>query len=196
VALSVLSLLAERPMHPYEMKILMRERGHDRHVRLKGGSLYDTVERLQRLGFIEAGETNREGRRPERTVYSLTEAGRDELKTWLREMLSQPVADYPQFGAALAFISALEPEEWIPLLTRRAVALEADIAATEVLLGAVTHVPRIFLIEEEYGIAMRAAELEWVRDTIAEMKSGKLSWPSAEVLQALSQKSAGGMRME
>src|SRR5919108_1868809 len=100
LALAVMNLLMEHPMHPYEMKSKMKERGHDQVIRLKGGSIYDTVERLEQGGFIEAQETSREGRRPERTVYAITEAGVDELRAWMREMVGRPVWDYPQFGAA------------------------------------------------------------------------------------------------
>src|SRR5712692_11539667 len=84
LALAVLTLLNERPMFPYEMKLLMEERGHEQVIKLKGGSLYDTVDRLQKLGFIKSQETSREGRRPERTVYALTDAGRHEVQTWMR----------------------------------------------------------------------------------------------------------------
>src|SRR5438876_9967919 len=83
LALAVMNLLMERPMHPYEMKSTMKERGHDQVIRLKGGSIYDTVERLEAGGFIKSQETSREGRRPERTVYSITEAGREEFTGWL-----------------------------------------------------------------------------------------------------------------
>src|SRR5713226_3053419 len=101
LALTVLNLLDERSMHPYEMQQLIRERGLDQSVKLKGGSIYDTMERLVAAGLVEALETSREGRRPERTVYAITDAGRDEFRAWLQEMLSRPAQEYPQLGAAL-----------------------------------------------------------------------------------------------
>src|SRR5438105_6629525 len=107
LALAVMNLLMERPMHPYEMKLKMKERGHDQVIRLKGGSIYDTVERLEAGGFIKSQETSREGRRPERTVYAITQAGRDEITGWLAVLLTQPLSGYPQFPAALAFMAAL-----------------------------------------------------------------------------------------
>src|SRR6202171_6861499 len=108
LALAVMNLLLERPMHPYEMKLKMKERGHDQVIRLKGGSIYATVERLEEGGFITSQAPSREGRRPERTVYSITDAGRDEITAWLRELLAQPMNDYPQFAAALGFFAALD----------------------------------------------------------------------------------------
>ena len=183
----MLNLLSERAMHPYEMKTLMRERGHDAVIKLKGGSVYDTVERLQRLGFIDTVETSREGRRPERTVYSINEAGRDELKTWLRDMIARPVNDYPQFAAALAFVVGLQDrEEVISELSRRAIAVEAQIAAGDTMLRSMAQdaIPRIFGIELEYAQAMRRAEVDWVRWLIQELKDGDL-WPDVEALKAL-----------
>jgi DNA-binding PadR family transcriptional regulator len=196
LALAVLSLLLERPMHPYEMKVLMQERGHDRVIKIKGASVYDAVERLNRLGFIQPLETSREGRRPERTVYSLTEAGREELLEWLRELISRPVAEYPQFGAALAFMAGVGNEkEVVALLNWRAVALQAEIAAAETVIeGTLDHgVPRMFIIEEEYAQAIRRAELDFIRQLVADLESGEL-WPDAATLEALAaqQRERGG----
>lgn len=192
LTLAVLNLLSERSMHPYEMKTLMRERGHDAVIKLKGGSVYDTVERLQRLGFIDSVETSREGRRPERTVYAINQAGRDELKAWLRDMVARPVNDYPQFAAALAFVVGLEDrQEVLSELTRRAIALEAQIAADDTMLRSMaeTGIPRIFGIELEYAQAMRRAEMEWVRRFIQELKDGDL-WPDMDALRALAEAEA------
>src|SRR5437016_12067080 len=107
LALSVLSLLIESPMHPYEMKMRIKERGHAQVIQVKGGSLYDTVERLQRQGLIQPKETEREGRRPARTVCTITDAGRDELRTWRRQLLSEPAHEYPKLATSLAFMLAL-----------------------------------------------------------------------------------------
>src|SRR5207245_11171737 len=111
LARAVMNLLMQRAMRPYKMKSTMKERGHDQVIRLKGGSIYDTVERLEAGGFIKSQETSREGRRPERTVYAITETGRDEITGWLAELLAQPVNEYPQFGGALAFVAALDKDE-------------------------------------------------------------------------------------
>src|SRR5579884_1672882 len=155
LALAVLNLLNERPMHPYEMQVHMRERGHDQVIKLKGGSLYNTIERLTIAGLIEPLETSREGRRPERTIYALTGAGRDDLELWLRELLSEPIQEYPWFGAALAFLGALPQEEVEPLLERRALSLAAEVVAKESLQQALERrdFPRLFGVEIEYQIA-------------------------------------------
>jgi len=185
LALAVMNLLMERPMHPYEMKSTMKERGHDQVIRLKGGSIYDTVERLEAGGFIKSQETSREGRRPERTVYSITEAGRDEITGWLAELLTQPLSEYPRFAAALAFMAALDKDEVARLLKTRIALLDGQIAGADKQLKNFMEMglPRLFLIEGEYAVAMKRAELEWVRSLVDDIQSGKL-WITKEQMKA------------
>ena len=179
LALAVLELLGEEPMHPYEMKQKMHERVYERAIPVKAASIYDTVERLAAAGLIEPVETSREGRRPERTIYRLTQVGADELRAWLRQLLEEPSREYPRFAAALMFLGALgRKDDAISVLERRAAAFDMQIAATDAMLLAVpADLPRLFLIEEDYAQSMRRAELDWLRRIIAELKDGTLEWP-------------------
>jgi DNA-binding PadR family transcriptional regulator len=194
LAMAVMNLLMERPMHPYEMKSLIKERGHDQVIKIKGGSIYDTVERLEQGGFITAQETSRDGRRPERTVYAISDTGREETRDWLRELLAQPVNEYPQFAAALAFFAGLDKEEVVRLLKVRTALLDSQIAGTEKGLEHWTKtmgMPRLFLVEGEYAAAMNRAELEWVRNLIKEIEDGKL-WITREQMKAYEQTMSSG----
>src|ERR671926_887891 len=137
LALAVMALLYERPMHPYEMVSLMRERGKHESVRLRYSSLYSVVEALEREGLILPLERVREGRRPERTVYGLTETGRVEFLGWLRELLSEPVKEYTQFAAGLSFLPALPPDEAAALLEERVRLLEKEVGEMRTRLDAV-----------------------------------------------------------
>jgi len=179
-----MNLLMEHPMHPYEMKSKMKERGHDQVVKIAGGSIYDTVERLEEGGFIAVQETSRDGRRPEKTTYAITDHGREEILAWLREMLAQPVNDYPQFAAALAFFAALDKDEVTHLLKARTALLESEIAGMkkglEGWMGEMG-IPRLFLIESEYAIAMKTAEVNWVRDLIRDIDA---LWMTADQMRA------------
>ena len=188
LALAVMNLLIEEPMHPYEMKSKMKGRGHDQVIKLTGGSIYDTVERLEQGGFIQAQETSREGRRPERTVYAITDSGRDEITLWLEELLAQPVNEYPQFGAALAFFAHLPKEEVVRLLKIRTALLDGQIAGSERQLTTFLEMglPRLFLIEGEYSVAMKRAELEWVKNLVHDIEDGKL-WITKEQMEAVGQ---------
>lgn len=175
LALAVLALLLERPMHPYEMSRTMRERNKEGSIRLNYGSLYSVVEKLTQHGLIEERETIREGRRPERTVYAATPAGRAEFEDWLSELLSSPVKEYTQFEAGLSLAGGLPPEEVAGLLEQRCATLERELASGE---GALRDRPaelrRIFVIEWEYVNAMRRAELEWTRKLVQEIRDGSI----------------------
>ena len=176
LALAVMALLYERPMHPYEMVSVMRERGKHESVRLKYSSLYSVVEALVREGFISPRETVREGRRPERTVYDLTEAGRVEFLSWLRELLSVPAKEYTQFAAGLTFLPALPPDEAAELLDGRVRSLEEEVREMRSVLDSVMEegLPRLFLIESEHELTLREAELRWVRELVSDISDGTL----------------------
>ena len=173
LALSLLNLLIERPMYPYEMATTLRQRGKDEAIKINWGSLYTVVQNLEKYGFIEAVDVAREGRQPERTTYQITDAGREELKDWLRELIGEPEREYTRFEAALGECAVLPPNELAGLLQRRLDALEATIVQHEADLEAlVTQVPRLFLIESEYHLALRRAEAEWVRNLLKEFTDG------------------------
>jgi DNA-binding PadR family transcriptional regulator len=174
LALAVMALLYERPMHPYEMVTVMREREKHEAIRLRYSSLYSVVEALEREGLILPLETVREGRRPERTVYGLTGAGRAEFLSWLRELLSEPVKEYTQFAAGLTFLAGLPPAEAVELLEERVRRLEEEVGEMRSRLedAAEQGLPRLFLVEAEHELVLRDAELGWVRGLVEEMEGG------------------------
>jgi DNA-binding PadR family transcriptional regulator len=173
LALSLLTLLTQRPMYPYEMASMLRERGKDNSIKVNWGSFYTVVQNLEKYGFIEAVEVAREGRQPERTTYQITEAGRAELMDWLRELLSVPEREHTSFEAALGESAVLPPDELIDLLQQRLTALEEANGRLQAALATlVTQLPRLFLIESEYYLAQRRAEEEWVRGLLKEFTGG------------------------
>ena len=176
LALVVLACLSEHPMHPYEMATTMRERGKDQSIKLNYGSLYTVVEALQQHGLIVAQETERAGRRPERTVYRLTDAGRMELIDWVSELISTPAKEYTRFEAGLSLIPVLPPEDAAALLAQRCNRLEMEISQGHSLLQLAVQrrVARLPLIEGEYMLAMREAELAWTRQFAEAIRSGTL----------------------
>jgi len=176
LALAVLACLYEKPMHPYEVAQTLRERAKHDSVRLNYGSLYSVVESLEKRRLIAAQETVREGRRPERTVYAITDAGEREFVDWLSELVSVPVKEYPQFEAALSFIVALPPDDALELLKMRANQLELTVAQAHAGLQRVQEfgLPRVFELETEYHLRLLEAELDWARTIIKDIESGSL----------------------
>jgi DNA-binding PadR family transcriptional regulator len=173
LALSLLNLLMQRPMYPYEMAATLRHRGKDEAIKINWGSLYTIVRNLEKYGFIEAVEVAREGRQPERTTYQITEAGRAELMEWLRELLGVPEREYTRFEAALGESAILPPDDLAGLLRQRLDTLDAANAQQQAELeSAETQIPRLFMIESEYYLAMRRAEADWVRALLTEFTDG------------------------
>ncbi len=173
LALAVLSTLVQRPMHPYEMAGVLRERGKDQDMPIKWGSLYTVVDNLEKHGFVAATESVRQGGRPQRTVYAITDAGRAELTDWVRELLATPEPEQPRFAAALSVMAAIPPDEASALLRERLATLREQLAQQrDALAESAREIPRLFLVETEYELAIRQAEADWVADLLAELATG------------------------
>lgn len=173
LALAVLSALVQRPMHPYEIATTLRGWGKDQDMGIKWGSFYTVVRNMERHGLIAAVESVRAGRRPERTVYRITDSGRAELVDWTRELVSTPVAEQSRFRAGLSVLAVLHPDEATALLRRRLELLEEQTAAERAALAEhLRTVPRLFLVESEYDLAIQEAEAAWIRGLLAELASG------------------------
>lgn len=178
VALTVLGMISEQPSHTYEIQRQIRNR-HKDFAAGKTRALYHAIEDLVDRGLVEAVETTRDGRRPERTVYQITEHGREELVAWLTDLLERPVADYPVFNIAIGFLPYLSQDRAISALLARRILLRAQIAGYEESLRALTEdsrLPRLVLLELEHAIALQRAELEWVGGVIEDMRLGRLHW--------------------
>ena len=180
--LTILAMLAEKPRHPYEIQRLIRERRKD-FARSTQRALYHAIDRLVAAGLILPAEISREGNRPERTVYQITDEGIESLMEWLGELLAQPLPDYPLFTVAVSFLAILPMEAAFRSLHARAVELEGELAGIEArlqTLGQSLH--RLVLLELEYVRALRQGELEWVRGLIQDIRDGRLTW-DAETLR-------------
>lgn len=176
LALAVMATLGERPMHPYEIAQVLRQRGKEQSIKINYGSLYTVVQNLEKHGFVEIAGTQRQGNRPERTLYGLTTAGRVETHDWLADLVAVPVREYRAYEAALSLILILPPDEAIGLLGQRVAKLEIQVAAIRGVLDKLDgELPRMFLIETEYQVHMIEAEIGWTRGFLAELAGGTVS---------------------
>ena len=175
LALAALACLAEKPMHPYEIASTLRERHKDASIKLNYGSLYSVIQALCRNQFIVAQETIRDGKRPERTVFRLTEAGNLELRDWLSELLARPVKEFTQFEAGLSLMLALPPATVVELLRGRCNMIEIELAKLASIDALTTRMklPRLFVVENEYWTMLRKAELDWVRALADDIEAGR-----------------------
>lgn len=176
IALAVLGALLEQPMHPYQLSGVLAERG----VPVNRGSLYDTVDAMARAGWIEPRPTERQGARPQRTPYAITAAGRAELASRLDFQIRTPRREFPEFLGAVSHLGVLGPDRAAGALRERADGLATVIAENqhrldEALAGA--GVPRLFVIEADYALAMLRAERDWVLALADDIDGGRLAWP-------------------
>ncbi|MDX3131981.1 PadR family transcriptional regulator [Streptomyces europaeiscabiei] len=187
LALTVLALLHYKPLHPYGIQRLVKDWGKEQvvNVRQRAG-LYRTIERLSGDGLIAVRETERDQQYPERTVYEVTNAGRETARAWLEQMLTVPKEEFPEFPAALSNLLLLTSDEMADVLERRVDALGEKLDGLEAAMAAEAEqgLPRITRLESEYLRAVTAAELEWVRAVVEDLRAGRLSW-SKEQLAAL-----------
>lgn len=178
LALAILALLIEEPMHPYRIQQLIRERGKDEVINVRQRtSIYQTIDRLLRDELITIREIVQEEGRPDRTIYQVTEEGKRISRIWLQEMLSGPVQEFPDFPVALSFLALLKPQDVQLQLTKRVAMLENE--NKRILSGLIKYrdsIPRLFMLELEYKRVVISAELEWLHALIQDIDSAKLHW--------------------
>ena len=215
LALAVLALVFERPMHPYEMAATLKHRHKHESIKLRYGTLYTVIDLLTARGFIRPKGTSRDGKRPERTVYALTPLGRDQLRNWMRDLVAEPAKEFLQFEAALSLLPVLPPEEALTLLRERALRVSENIARMRAqvmqfsnmtigefkqpddqvpapLLG--QKFPPIFLVETEYRLALLQAELAFVNDLVRRITED--GWGPVDLWRGMQAQCEQGFRRE
>ncbi|WP_347351113.1 PadR family transcriptional regulator [Intrasporangium sp.] len=196
LALAVLACLGERPMHPYEISSTLRHRGKEQSIKLNYGSLYSVVASLEKHGLISAREKVREGNRPERTVYELTQAGVEEFEDWLSELLSTPTHDPSSLESALSLIGGIPPDEAARLLEERVSRLDLELRSA----GAANDwareqgLPEVFLVESTFRAAMLTAEREYAAQLAGQIRSNTLG--GVKVWRRMHELRACGIPME
>jgi DNA-binding PadR family transcriptional regulator len=188
LALAILGLLEDGPLHPYGMQQLIRQWGKDQVINVEQrASLYKMINRLCEGDLIRAVGTTRDTQYPERTSYELTDAGRAASRQWMTEILSTPRNEFPEFPAALSFLPMLTPATTAELFSRRRDQLVARLADRDAAIATEFEgfqIPRVTLLETEYLRAITQAELQWVEAVLAGLRDGSITWSRAE-LQAI-----------
>ncbi|HTV93802.1 MAG TPA: helix-turn-helix transcriptional regulator [Verrucomicrobiae bacterium] len=173
----ILALLFEEPMHAYRMQKLMKSRGKDAVVNVRQRtSVHQTLDRLLRLGLIRKGKTERSESHPDRTVYAITSRGRETAEKWLKRMLSAAGDEFPDFPAALSVVTMLPPAEVKSELRARARALREELKRLRAARRSAGKLPRVFLLDENYRIAIVRTEISFLEKLVADMEDGSLRW--------------------
>jgi DNA-binding PadR family transcriptional regulator len=133
LGISVLALLRARPVHGYEMFQTLVGRHADRIVKVRPGWLYHLVDRLVEEKLIRWAGTARDGKRPERAIYEITDAGLEVLADRVRHLIAVPADEFPQFAGVLAEIDILDDDAAANAVGDRVGALEARSAFAGVI---------------------------------------------------------------
>lgn len=189
VGVMILATLREGDMHPYEMVRLLKERRDDRLVPLQKGTIYHTVARLERDRLLAEVGVDREGNRPERTTYTLLDAGRHAVEEWVRAELPQ-IERANDFRVALSEAHNLDRDEVIALLDRRRDLLLASVEEhrTGLSASAIAETPEQFLVELQRQSALLDAELAWQDSLRARLADRSLPWGIAEIPEHIKKK--------
>ncbi|THG34194.1 PadR family transcriptional regulator [Glaciibacter flavus] len=178
LGLAALALLAERPMHPYEMYQTLVHRREDRNVKVRPGSLYHAVDRLSRTGLVDAVGVDRGGNRPERTSYAITDAGRAALHARVAFMLATPAEEFPEFRHAIAEAHNLPIDEVAALIRSRLSVMHDHLHDLEVARSVVASkgIPHRFWLDLSYQISLLHADIAWLEEHITRIEAGDISW--------------------
>ncbi|HEY4020379.1 MAG TPA: PadR family transcriptional regulator [Pseudonocardiaceae bacterium] len=183
LALAVLSMLGEAEqhgqpaLHPYKMQRLIKDRGKDEVINVgQRASLYRTIDRLRRIGLIRVVESKRDDKRPERTLYALTDEGRKTWREWILDALATPTRNYSEFPAAIAFMPLLDPADVLEQLEKRRDNLAAELDRIKGSVEDSEGWGRLFALEMEYLRVTTAAELGWIETIVSDLRSGSITW--------------------
>ena len=178
LALAVLALAVEEPMHPYRMQQLIKQRGKDAVVNVgQRSQLYKTIDRLVRDGLLVAQGTERDAARPERTVYAPTDAGRQAAVAWTVDMLTAPRREFGEFTAALAYLPLITPRAALAALESRLADRRAELErrrAGHAAAAAAAMLPRLVLVENEYLIAHLETDVAWIAALVDDLRTSEL----------------------
>lgn len=171
--LVLLSLIAERPRHGYELEHVIEERGMRNWTDIAFSSIYFLLNKLVREGLATSSTQPAEGRGPAKKVFMATPAGRAALRQGVRDGLANPEPGSRDFLFGLSCLPLLPPTEVSAALQERRAALlirlhELEAHPTLATPGVPAHVTAMFT----YSIVLLHAELEWLEQFQKQVSSG------------------------
>lgn len=110
IDLIVLGMLKKEPMGAYDIQKLVEYRNISKWVKISTQSIYKKAIQLEEKGLIR-GNIVKEGKMPEKAVYSLTEAGEQEFERLMLEIAKKPINIFLDFNAVIVNLESLPPEE-------------------------------------------------------------------------------------
>lgn len=168
--IAILSLIAERPRHGYEIEQVIEARGMRDWTEVGFSSIYYLLKKLEGAGLVKARHEDPSGRGPTRKVYHITQTGREVWYSETLRALSEPQNCYPLIQLGLANLPGMPRSEVISALNRYSAQLaerrDYVEARREAQLPLTVHVEAMF----DLSLTMIEAELGWVKNFVKQLE--------------------------
>jgi len=135
--LFLLSLLAERSMHGYQVNALVEYRKVRDWAGISRPQIYYSLDKLARAGLIRVAGSDDDSGGPERRVFETTARGQSALADALEKESWSEQSDRPAFLTWLALSWQCRPGVFSKQLKRRGEFLEAELVRKREILAAV-----------------------------------------------------------
>lgn len=110
IDLIVLGMLKRESLSAYDIQKLVEYRNISKWVKISTPSIYKKVIQLEEKGLITS-RTEKEGKMPEKAVYSLTDAGNEEFEKLMLEISCKPINIFLDFNAVIVNLESMEKEQ-------------------------------------------------------------------------------------
>ena len=164
-----------QPVHGYDVRRELLSWSADKWANIQPGSIYHALRKLAEEGLVREVASGRDGGRPAKTTYEITEKGQGEFQNLLRDAWwnLQPSTD--PFMASFSFLPALPREEAAAALRNRAIQLRAGVHQLDAAMTAdwVDKKPAFVSWMWERNIAISEAEIAWCERTAERIESGE-----------------------
>ncbi|WP_433370606.1 helix-turn-helix transcriptional regulator [Actinoplanes sp. CA-142083] len=164
-----------QPVHGYDVRRELLSWSADKWANVQPGSIYHALRKLADEGLLREVSTEQVAGRPARTSYEITDKGRAEFQTLLRNGWWNLAPAPDPFMAAFAFLHALPREEAAAALRNRAIQLRAGVQQLEAATQAewADQKPIYVAWMWELQINRAEAEIAWCERTAEKIEAGE-----------------------
>ncbi|MDE7434712.1 MAG: PadR family transcriptional regulator [Lachnospiraceae bacterium] len=129
IDLIVLGMLKKESLSAYDIQKLVEYRNISKWVKISTPSIYKKVIQLEEKGLISS-RIEKDGKMPEKAVYSLTDAGKAEFEKLMLEISCKPVSMFLDFNAVIVNLESIPKESQTECLDH----IESNITALKTCL--------------------------------------------------------------
>ena len=172
--LAILSLVAEKPRHGYDIEQVIEARGMRNWTEIGFSSIYYILGKLEKARLIESRLTQLEGKGPIRKTYNITSLGQQAHIEGALAALSTPQSGSRSFLLGLSNFSVVPREHILAALDTYVAEVEESLKHMLQRAEEQQPVPPVVDAMFDYSRVLMEAELKWIRNFIDEIKNGNV----------------------